>query len=143
MNIINFTPMAAFIGGTVIGLAVVVFYLGNGRLAGISGIIKNLINSNNNRFDNLLFLIGLILGPLIYSVFSKSEINQFFSITASLPTLIIGGLLVGIGTSISNGCTSGHGICGISRFSPRSILATIVFVLVAIITVMVMRSFFE
>ena len=74
MNIINFTPMAAFIGGTVIGLAVVVFYLGNGRLAGISGIIKNLINSNNNRFDNLLFLIGLILGPLIYSVFSKSEI---------------------------------------------------------------------
>jgi len=141
MNIINFTPLPAFIGGTVIGLAVVVFYLGNGRLAGISGIIKNLIKSNNNRFDNLLFLIGLILGPLIYSVFSKSEIP--FSITASLPTLIIGGLLVGVGTGISNGCTSGHGICGISRFSPRSILATIIFLLVAIITVMVMRSFFE
>ena len=71
MNIINFTPLPAFIGGTIIGLAVVIFYLGNGRLAGISGIIKNLVNSNNNRFDNLLFLIGLILGPLIYSFFQK------------------------------------------------------------------------
>ena len=135
MNIVNFTPLPAFIGGTVIGLAVVLFYLGNGRLAGISGIVKNLINSNTNKFDNLLFLIGIILGPLIYSLFSKSEIS--FSITVSLPTLIIGGLLVGAGTSISNGCTSGHGICGISRFSTRSIIATIIFVLTAIITAMV------
>jgi len=135
MNIVNFTPLPAFIGGTVIGLAVVIFYLGNGRLAGISGIVKNLINSNTNKFDNLLFLIGIILGPLIYSLFSKSEIS--FSITVSLPTLIIGGLLVGVGTGISNGCTSGHGICGISRFSTRSIIATIIFVLTAIITAMV------
>ena len=134
MNIVNFTPLPAFIGGTVIGLAVVIFYLGNGRLAGISGIIKNLINSNTNKSDNLLFLIGIILGPLIYSLFSKSEIS--FSITVSLPTLIIGGLLVGVGTGISNGCTSGHGICGISRFSTRSIIATIIFVLTAIITAM-------
>ena len=140
MNIINFTPLPAFIGGIVIGLAVVMFYLGNGRLAGISGIMKNFISSNNNRFDNLLFLIGLILGPLIYSLFSTYEIP--FTITASLPTLIIGGLLVGVGTGISNGCTSGHGICGISRFSPRSILATIIFLLMAIITVVVKGSFF-
>ena len=140
MNIINFTPLPAFIGGIVIGLAVVIFYLGNGRLAGISGIMKNFISSNNNRFDNLLFLIGLILGPLIYSLFSTYEIP--FTITASLPTLIIGGLLVGVGTGISNGCTSGHGICGISRFSPRSILATIIFLLMAIITVVVKGSFF-
>ena len=140
MNIINFTPLPAFIGGIVIGLAVVMFYLGNGRLAGISGIMKNFISSNNNRFDNLLFLIGLILGPLIYSLFSTYEIP--FTITTSLPTLIIGGLLVGVGTGISNGCTSGHGICGISRFSPRSILATIIFLLMAIITVVVKGSFF-
>ena len=140
MNIINFTPLSAFIGGIVIGLAVVIFYLGNGRLAGISGIMKNFISSNNNRFDNLLFLIGLILGPLIYSLFSTYEIP--FTITASLPTLIIGGLLVGVGTGISNGCTSGHGICGISRFAPRSILATIIFLLMAIITVVVKGSFF-
>ena len=140
MNIINFTPLPAFIGGIVIGLAVVIFYLGNGRLAGISGIMKNFISSNNNRFDNLLFLIGLILGPLIYSLFSTYEIP--FTITASLPTLIISGLLVGVGTGISNGCTSGHGICGISRFSPRSILATIIFLLMAIITVVVKGSFF-
>ena len=90
--------------------------------------------------NTFLFLIGLVLGPLIYSFFSKNEIPFF--ITASLPTLIIGGLLVGVGTGISNGCTSGHGICGISRFSPRSMLATIVFVLVAIITLVIMRKFF-
>ena len=75
MNIVNFTPLPAFIGGTVIGLAVVIFYLGNGRLAGISGIIKNLINSNTNKFDNLLFLIGIILGPLIYSLFVPSTVT--------------------------------------------------------------------
>ena len=140
MNIVNFTPLPAFIGGTVIGLAVVLFYIGNGRLSGISGILKNFLYSNDKKFDNLLFLVGLILGPLFYSFFSKSEIP--FSITINIPTLIIGGLLVGVGTSISNGCTSGHGICGISRFSPRSILATIVFVVIAIITVTIVGRFF-
>ena len=140
MNIINFTPLPAFIGGTVIGLAVVLFYIGNGRLAGISGISKNFINSNDKKLDNLLFLFGIILGPLLYSFFSKSEIS--FSITINIPTLIIGGFLVGVGTSISNGCTSGHGICGISRFSARSILATIIFVVIAIITVTAIERFF-
>jgi hypothetical protein len=140
MNIINFTPLSAFIGGTVIGLAVVLFYIGNGRLAGISGILKNFINSNDKKLDNLLFLFGIILGPLLYSFFSKSEIS--FSITINIPTLIIGGFLVGVGTSISNGCTSGHGICGISRFSARSILATIIFVVIAIITVTAIGRFF-
>ena len=140
MNIINFTPLPAFIGGTVIGLAVVLFYIGNGRLAGISGILKNFINSNDKKLDNLLFLFGIILGPLLYSFFSKSEIS--FSITINIPTLIIGGFLVGVGTSISNGCTSGHGICGISRFSARSILATIIFVVMAIITVTAIGRFF-
>jgi len=140
MNIINFTPLPAFIGGTVIGLAVVLFYIGNGRLAGISGILKNFIKSNDKKLDNLLFLFGIILGPLLYSFFSKSEIP--FSITINIPILIIGGLLVGVGTSISNGCTSGHGICGISRFSARSILATIIFVVIAIITVTVIGRFF-
>ena len=140
MNIINFTPLPAFIGGTVIGLAVVLFYIGNGRLAGISGILKNFINSNDKKLDNLLFLFGIILGPLLYSFFSKSEIS--FSITINIPTLIIGGFLVGVGTSISNGCTSGHGICGISRFSARSILATIIFVVIAIITVTAIGRFF-
>ena len=76
----------------------------------------------------------------MYSFFSKSEIP--FSITINIPTLIIGGFLVGVGTSISNGCTSGHGICGISRFSARSILATIIFVVIAIITVTAIGRFF-
>ena len=140
MNIINFTPFPSFIGGTIIGLAVVLFYIGNGRLAGISGILKNFIYSNDKKLDNILFLAGLILGPLLYFFFSKSEIP--FSITINIPTLIIGGFLVGVGTSISNGCTSGHGICGISRFSARSILATIIFVVIAIITVTVIGRFF-
>ena len=140
MNIINFTPFPAFIGGTTIGLAIVLFYIGNGRLAGISGILKNFIYSNDKKIDNIFFLVGLILGPLLYSFFSKSEIP--FSITINIPTLIVGGFLVGAGTSISNGCTSGHGICGISRFSLRSILATIIFVVIAIITVTIIgRSF--
>ena len=140
MDIVNFTPISAFIGGTVIGLAVVLFYVGNGRLAGVSGIIKFFFISSENKIDNLLFLAGLILGPLIFSFFSKSVIA--FSITTSLSTLIIGGLLVGVGTSLAGGCTSGHGICGIGRFSSRSIVATIIFMVLAIFTVAIINRFF-
>jgi len=132
MNIVNFTPLPAFIGGMIIGLAVILFFIGNGRLAGISGIIKNFIDSASNKFDNLLFLFGLVLGPIIFSLISKNEIP--FLITKSIPILIIGGFLVGVGTSLGNGCTSGHGICGISRLSSRSITATIIFIVTAILT---------
>ena len=140
MNIVNFTPIPAFIGGIVIGFAVVLFYVSNGRLAGISGIIKNFFSFSNNKIDSLLFLIGLILGPLIFSFFSESEIP--FYITPSLSILILGGMFVGVGTSLSNGCTSGHGICGIGRFSLRSIVATIIFMIVAIFTVTIINRFF-
>jgi len=91
--------------------------------------------SKNNRIDNFLFLIGLILGPLIYSLISGKEIN--ISISSSLILLIIAGALVGFGTRLSSGCTSGHGISGISRFSLRSIIATITFMLVGILTVLI------
>ena len=133
MNIVNFTPLPAFIGGIIIGLAVILFFVGNGRLAGISRIIKNFIGSSKDKIDSLLFLFGLVLGPIIFLFFSKSEIS--FLITKSIPILIIGGLLVGIGTSLGNGCTSGHGICGISRLSSRSITATVIFMVAAILTV--------
>ena len=135
MNIINFTPVAATIGGMIIGLAVVMFFLFNGRLVGISGIASNALTEKDNKFDNLLFLLGLIIGPIIYSLFTNKEIN--ITISNSLILLIIAGLLVGIGTRISGGCTSGHGISGVGRFSLRSIIATITFMIVGILTVLI------
>ncbi|NCW79587.1 MAG: YeeE/YedE family protein [Pelagibacteraceae bacterium] len=135
MNIINFTPVSAFTGGVVIGLAVVVFFLLNGRLVGISGIASNALTEKNNRFDNFLFLVGLIIGPILYTLFSSKQISV--TISSSYTLLIIAGLLVGLGTRISGGCTSGHGISGIGRFSLRSIIATITFMIVGIITVFV------
>ncbi len=133
MNIVNFTPIPAFTGGLIIGLAVVVFFLLNGRLVGISGIASNALTEKENKFDNLLFLLGLIIAPFIYSLFSDGGIN--ISISNSYVLMIAAGLLVGIGTRISGGCTSGHGISGIGRFSLRSIIATITFMIVGILTV--------
>ena len=135
MNIINFTPVPAFTGGVIIGLAVVLFFLLNGRLIGISGIASNVLTEKNNRFDNFLFLLGLIIGPILYTVFTNQQINV--TISNSYILLIIAGLLVGLGTRISGGCTSGHGISGIGRFSLRSIIATITFMIVGIITVFI------
>ena len=133
MNIVNFTPFPAFVGGVIIGFAVILFFVGNGRLAGVSGIASNFFTSKINRLDNFLFLIGLVVGPIIFSIFINNEIP--FLITDSFPLIIFGGLLVGVGTRVSGGCTSGHGICGIGRFSLRSIVATITFILTGITTV--------
>ncbi len=135
MNIVNFTPVAATLGGILIGLAVVVFYLFNGRLVGISGIAANALTNKDNRFDNILFLIGLVIGPILYSLFANNNIK--ITISNSFILLIIAGLLVGIGTRISGGCTSGHGISGLGRFSLRSIFATVTFMIVGILTVLV------
>ena len=134
MNIINFTPISAFVGGSLIGFAAFLFFAFNGRIAGVSSIASSVISKNENKFDNILFLIGLIIGPIIYS-FSGNEIVSI--LTNSIPLLIIGGLLVGIGTKIGNGCTSGHGVCGISRFSLRSIIATITFIVTGVTTVFI------
>jgi len=135
MNIVNFTPVSSFTGGLMIGLAVILFFVLNGRLIGISGIASNFLNSKKNRIDNFLFLIGLIIGPIIYKFFTQSEIN--ISISNSFILLTIAGLLVGLGTRIGGGCTSGHGISGIGRFSLRSIIATLTFMIVGIATVLI------
>ena len=135
MNIVNFTPVSALTGGMLIGFSIFLFFILNGRMAGVSGIASNFLISKNNRIDNLLFLIGLILGPLIYSYFTNQKIE--ISITNSLFLLIGGGILVGLGTRISGGCTSGHGISGVGRFSLRSIIATITFMIVGILTVLI------
>ena len=135
MNIVNFTPISALTGGLIIGFSVFLFFILNGRMTGVSGIASNFLISKNNRIDNLLFLIGLILGPLIYSYFTNQKIE--ISITNSLFLLIGGGILVGLGTRISGGCTSGHGISGVGRFSLRSIIATITFMIVGTLTVLI------
>ena len=138
MNIVNFTPITATLGGMIIGLAVVIFFLFNGRLVGISGIASNALTEKDNKLDNLLFLLGLIIGPIIYSLFTSKEIS--ITISNSIILLIFAGLLVGIGTRVGGGCTSGHGISGIGRFSLRSIIATITFMVVGILTVLI-KSF--
>jgi len=135
MNIVNFTPITATLGGMIIGLAVAIFFLFNGRLIGISGIASNALTEKDNKFDNLLFLLGLIVGPIIYSLFTSKEIN--ITISNSFILLIFAGLLVGIGTRVSGGCTSGHGISGIGRFSLRSIIATLTFMVVGVLTVLI------
>ena len=135
MNIINFTPITALTGGLLIGLSVALFFILNGRMIGVSGIASNFLISKENRTENLFFLVGLILGPSIYSLFLGQEIQ--ITISNSLFLLISGGVLVGFGTRLSSGCTSGHGISGISRFSLRSIIATITFMIVGILTVLV------
>ena len=138
MNIVNFTPVTATLGGILIGFTVVVFFLFNGRLVGISGIAANALTNKDNKFDNILFLLGLMIGPILYSLFANKEIK--ITISNSFILLIIAGLLVGIGTRISGGCTSGHGISGCGRFSLRSIVATVTFMIVGILTVLV-KSF--
>ena len=134
MNIINFTPLSALTGGLLIGFAVFLFFIFNGRLAGVSSVASDSILKSSNRIDNLLFLLGLMIGPILY-LLSGNEIESV--LTNSLPLIIIGGLLVGVGTKIANGCTSGHGVCGISRFSIRSIVATISFILTGVVTVLI------
>jgi len=135
MNIVNFTPISALTGGLLIGLSVALFFILNGRMIGVSGIASNFLISKENRIVNLFFLVGLILGPSIYTFFLGQEIQ--ITISNSLFLLIGGGALVGFGTRLSSGCTSGHGISGISRFSLRSIIATITFMIVGILTVLI------
>lgn len=134
MTIINFTPLSAFTGGILIGFAVFILFIFNGRMAGVSSIASNALMQSTDRPDNFLFLFGLILGPIFYSVFSGGVVSNM---TSSYALIIVAGLLVGFGTKIGSGCTSGHGICGISRFSLRSIIATISFIITGVLTVFI------
>ena len=135
----NFTPISSLLGGLIIGSAVVLYFYTTGRLAGISGIFSNGLTAKNNRSSNLLFLLGLVIGPSMYLFINDQEAS--FKITNSYFLIIAAGFCVGLGTRMSSGCTSGHGICGISRFSTRSIIATISFVITGVITVFVLQQF--
>ena len=135
----NFTPYSSLLGGIIIGSSVILFFLSTGRMAGISGILANVITTKKNRVSNLLFLLGLVIGPacLIYI----KKIPVMFEISNSYLLICLAGFLVGLGTRMSGGCTSGHGICGISRFSKRSIIATLLFILTGMITVFILQIF--
>ncbi len=136
----EFTPVSAMVGGGLIGLATLWLMAANGRIAGISGIAGSLIGpEGGDRLWRLAFIIGLIAGPFAYMATGR-EIEA--SIPASTPVLIIAGLLVGIGTQLGSGCTSGHGVCGISRFSARGIVATITFMVTGAIAVFLIRHVF-
>lgn len=133
-----FTPVSATLGGLLIGLAATLMLWTNGRITGISGIVSGvLIPSKTDTPWRACFVAGLILGPIGYIAVSGQELTI---VTQASPLLsIIAGLAVGIGTRLGSGCTSGHGICGIARFSKRSFLATAVFMLTAMITVYITR----
>ena len=135
----NFTPISAVIGGLLIGASSTLLLLFNGHIAGISGIAGRLTQFNkDDSIWRLIFLAGLIAGAAIYRTTDFSI--EIIEVNSSIPVLIIGGLLTGFGTKIGNGCTSGHGISGIARFSPRSLIAVMIFLGFAILTVFVTRT---
>ncbi|HDZ07657.1 YeeE/YedE family protein [Pseudohongiella sp.] len=134
---VAFSPWAALSGGLLIGVAAAMFILFNGRIAGISGIVGGLLQPR--RGDTLwrvLFVAGMLLAPLAWLAFTQLPTIQ---IDAGYPMLIVAGLIVGISTRYGAGCTSGHGVCGISRLSPRSIVATLAFMGTGFLTVYVVR----
>ena len=137
----NFTPISALIGGIIIGLSVVLYFYATGRLAGISGIFENAITQTSQRVSNTLFLIGLVVGPLIIYNIVLPNNPIAFEITHSYLLIIPGGFLVGFGTRLGGGCTSGHGICGIGRLSLNSMLATVIFVVAGMLTVTILQQY--
>ena len=134
----HFTPVSAAIGGVLIGLSAVLLMLSTGRIAGISGIFSGLLNlRGEDKGWRIAFLAGLILTPVIAGLIGYGMSPP--KLPSNWLVIVFAGLLVGFGTRLGGGCTSGHGICGIARLSPRSIAATIVFMVVAIVTVAVTR----
>ena len=133
----NFTPWTSLAGGLLIGLATVIFLMFNGRIAGISGIVGGLVKPKRGDISwRVAFVSGLVLSPLAYALVFTLPIIQ---VEANYYVLIVAGLLVGIGTRYGSGCTSGHGVCGLSRRSPRSIVATMGFMLAGFVTVYIVR----
>ncbi|WP_313226817.1 YeeE/YedE family protein [Stutzerimonas chloritidismutans] len=134
---INFTPWAALAGGVLIGAAASLFVLLNGRIAGISGLLASLLETaDEGRSEKLLFLLGILLAPLLWMLFATLPAMEFQS---GWIGLLVAGMLVGVGTRYGSGCTSGHGVCGFSRLSPRSIVATVAFMVAGFATVYVLR----
>ena len=133
----SFTPWASLAGGVIIGIAAALFVLFNGRIAGISGVLGGLLKPVRGDISwRAAFIAGLLGAPLLYALSGELPRPQ---IDAGYGGLVAAGLLVGIGSRYGSGCTSGHGVCGISRFSPRSLVATATFMLAGFVTVFVAR----
>ncbi|WP_206955471.1 YeeE/YedE family protein [Trinickia acidisoli] len=133
IDMVHFTPVSAVAGGVAIGVAAALYMLLNGRIAGISGMLGSLIDTRAaNRAAPFAFLAGLVAAPWLWRVFASLP---GVTISASDSTLIVAGLLVGFGTRYGSGCTSGHGVCGISRGSARSLAATATFISFGVLTV--------
>lgn len=133
----EFTPWSALIGGALIGLAASVLLIANGRVAGISGMIGGLIAPVHGEVRwRVAFLIGLVGAGALLAVFLPGQVGHS---PRTLPLVAIAGLLVGVGTRLGNGCTSGHGVCGLSRRSPRSLAATLTFMTTGALTVLLVR----
>ncbi len=133
----NFTPWASLAGGILLGLASAMFILVNGRILGISGIIGGLLRPKSGDVGwRLAFLLGMLVAPLLYLLLAGPVAVR---IDAGWATLVIAGLLVGVGTRYGSGCTSGHGVCGLSRLSPRSLAATLAFMGAGFTTVYLVR----
>jgi hypothetical protein len=132
-----FTPWSALAGGVLIGIAAALLVFINGRIAGVSGIVGGLLRPVRGDVGwRVAFAAGMLLAPLVFAAFASLPALQ---IDASYPMLIAGGLLVGIGTRYGSGCTSGHGVCGVARASPRSIVATLAFMFAGFVTVYLVR----
>lgn len=136
----NFTPYLSLAGGALIGISASILMYLNGRIAGISGIVAGVFSASSitEKAWRLAFVIGLIIGGAIYMHFFPITIAPREFMSTEL--LIVGGLVIGFGTAMGSGCTSGHGICGISRFSLRSLVATATFLLSGIVTVYVFKQ---
>ncbi|MDP3824662.1 MAG: YeeE/YedE family protein [Burkholderiales bacterium] len=133
----HFTPWASLAGGIVLGLAAALFVLLNGRVLGISGILGGLVKPQSGDAGwRLAFVAGLVAAPLLWRLFAPLPVPR---VDAGLPVLVIAGLLVGWGTRYGSGCTSGHGVCGLARLSPRSLAATLAFMAAGFVTIYVAR----
>ncbi len=133
----NFTPWASLAGGIALGLAAAIFILVNGRILGISGIVGGLLHPlKGDVVWRLTFVAGVLAAPVLYKLLATPAAAR---IDAGLPTIVIAGLLVGLGTRYGSGCTSGHGVCGLSRLSPRSMVATLAFMGAGFVTVFIVR----
>ena len=136
----GFTPWASLAGGLLIGVAVAMFVLLNGRVAGISGIVGGLLKPQPGDVAwRVAFLLGLVAAPMVYRLVHSLPLPQ---IDAGTGALVAAGLLVGVGTRFASGCTSGHGVCGLSSLSPRSLVATLAFMGAGFATVFVARHLF-
>jgi uncharacterized protein len=132
------TTLPALAGGLLIGASAALLLLLNGRIAGISGLVAGLGRPGGHRLADAAFLLGLVLGPPTYALLAGH--GPEMRIQAGLPLLALAGLLVGFGTRLGSGCTSGHGVCGLARLSPRSIVAVLVFLATGMLTVAAVRG---